>query len=301
MKQKKSVPLRSGDTVAVLVASSPIDAEHMERGRQRLHELGLKCIDQAEPLAGCHYLSQDAQLRTERLLAFLGDEEVRAVWLARGGYGANLMLSCLAKASLPGRTLPVFGSSDGCYLLWYLLQHWQVSVFLAPMIYASMTDPDGYDEASLRWALFGEGRAPQVAGRADHEFSAAGRLHGGCLSMLSSLTGTPFMPRLAGTLLIVEDVNERPYRLERMVWQLAFGGRLKGVRAILFGQFPGCFLDEAEKAHFYGRMSELLAPLSIPFARDFPLGHARRMVTVPLGVPARLSARSGRALLTFTG
>lgn len=286
-------PLRPGDKVGVLTASSPIREDHRRAGLQVLDELGLAASEETEPLEGCHYLSKDPKVRVTNLVSFLGDETLGAVWLARGGYGSNLMLTELDNLTPPTACKPVLGSSDGCYLLWYLLDRWQQPVYLAPMIYASMTKPDGYDRQSLRWALFGEGHPPSPQGLADERFSLRGRLHGGCLSMLASLVGTPWMPSLDGTLLIIEDVNERPYRLERMLWQLVMSGHLAGVTAILFGRFPGCFKDAGEKDHFYQRMKEILGPLKIPFAWDFALGHAPKVVTLPLGVMAVLEAGDG--------
>jgi muramoyltetrapeptide carboxypeptidase len=209
------------------------------------------------------------------------------------------MLPELDLRTPPLATKPVYGSSDGCFLLWYLMDRWAMPVYLAPMIYASMTRGGGHDPQSLRWALFGEGHPPEPRGTARAAFSVRGRLHGGCLSMLAALAGTPWMPGLADTLLIIEDVNERPYRLDRMVWQLAQSGSLNGVRGILFGQFPGCFRDEGEKDHFYGRMGDILGPLAIPFAWDFAIGHAEEMVTLPLGVPAELQADGGQGRLVL--
>jgi muramoyltetrapeptide carboxypeptidase len=292
-------PLQIGSAVGVLVASSPVGEAHRLAGLGVLAELGLLPREEPDPLAGCHYLSKDPQVRVANLVRFLRDESLGAVWLARGGYGSNLMLPELDKQSLPKVIKPVLGSSDGCYLLWYLLDRCELPVFLAPMIYASMTQPDGYDQGSLRWALFGEGPFPSPRGVSDGNFSLEGRLHGGCLSMLASLVGTPWMPSLSGTLLILEDLNERPYRLERMVWQLVTSGRLEGVTAVLFGQFPGCFKDAGEKDHFYQRMKEILGPLEIPFAWDFAIGHAPQVVTLPLGVRAVLKAGKGCGQLSL--
>jgi len=292
-------PLKRGDRIAVLVASSPIDESHMRQGHHVLTDLGLNYSDEHDALFGEHYLSKAPQDRANILVRFLNDDNIDAVWLARGGYGANLILPCLVKTSPPSYPKPIFGSSDGCYLLWTVMEKWGLPVFLAPMIYASMTQEAGYDPASLKWALFGEGGAPCVRGQSLDNFSAFGLLHGGCLSILVSLIQTPFMPNLSGTLLIIEDINERPYRLERMMWQLLMSGSLKGVNAILFGQFPACFKDQAEKKHFYGRMAEMLGLASIPFAFDFALGHAKKMITVPLGVKSRLDVSKHRAHLSF--
>lgn len=295
MLNRSGKGLKRGDSVGVLVSSSPIDEAHMEEGHRVLAAMGLKPKDESDPLFGRHYMAKEAERRVQNLMDFLQDKDVAAVWLARGGYGANLMLSCLDGHTLTGTGKPLFGSSDGCYLLWYLMERWRVPVYLAPMIYAGMTREDGYDESSLNWAFFRQGAAPVVGGCCGGSFRVRGRLHGGCLSMLSSLVATPYMPNLCQTLLIVEDVNERPYRLERMMWQLMISGSLEGVAAVLFGQFPGCFRNAAEKAHFLERMNEMLTPLAIPYAWDFPLGHAQRMVTVPLGGECELTAGGEKA------
>ena len=98
---------------------------------------------------------------------------------------------------------------------------------------------------------------------------------------------------MKGSILLLEDVNERPYRLDRMLWQCEQAGVFRRMRALLLGEFPGCFKDNEEKKAFYGRWRESLSGLGIPVLYDLPFGHAERAKVLPLGVNAEIDTAVG--------
>jgi muramoyltetrapeptide carboxypeptidase len=170
----------------------------------------------------------------------------------------------------------------------------------------AMALADGhYDADNLRRVLFREaGLAPLpdlpvtclVPGMAH------GRLRGGCLSLLSALVGTRWAhaPEDEGTVLFVEDVNERPYRLDRMLFQLRAAGTLARVQGIVFGEMPGCRPDEAEGYGLEQILCEALAGLDIPVAFGLASGHTIAPgLTLPLGVRVRLECQPEAARLVF--
>jgi muramoyltetrapeptide carboxypeptidase len=120
--------------------------------------------------------------------------------------------------------------------------------------------------------------------------SVRGVVTGGCLSNLTALIGTPYFPKIRNRLLLLEDINERPYRLDRMLWQLMQSGVFFHVKGVLLGEFPGCFLDPGEKALFLQRVTDYLAPFEIPVVYDLPLGHSANNHILPLGVPIELES-----------
>jgi muramoyltetrapeptide carboxypeptidase len=126
---------------------------------------------------------------------------------------------------------------------------------------------------------------------------ARGLLSGGCLSNFTSLLGTPHLPELKGRILLLEDVNERPYRLDRMLWQCEEAGVFRRIHGLLLGEFPNCFKDDGEKTAFYGRWREKLSARRFPVLYDMPFGHAASPQVLPLGVKAEIDSESSFAQL----
>jgi muramoyltetrapeptide carboxypeptidase len=151
-----------------------------------------------------------------------------------------------------------------------------------------------YDRASLWHALTGEG-SPYAAGEDDLEplrgGEAEGVLRGGCLSILAAAAGTPWAlaPDGEATILFLEDVDERPYRIDRMLLQLRESGALAGVRGVVFGDMKGCAPRFDESYRLEEVLLDALEGLEVPVALGLSSGHtASPAVTLPLGVKARL-------------
>jgi muramoyltetrapeptide carboxypeptidase len=211
---------------------------------------------------------------------------------ARGGAGSGWLVPHLDVARLRARPKAIVGYSDLTFV--HLLSHRAETVsFHGPMVAWEFTTGN-YDRPSWAAALAGEG-APYVAGADDlvslRGGRAEGRLLGGCLSILAAAAGTPWALTTAGedTILFLEDVDERPFRLDRMLMQLRHSGALTGVRGIVFGDMKGCSprLDAG-----YGLedvLLDALAGLDVPVALGLSSGHTScPNVTLPLGVRARL-------------
>jgi muramoyltetrapeptide carboxypeptidase len=174
-----------------------------------------------------------------------------------------------------------------------------------PMVARELADgPLAYDRASLWHALTGEGE-PWQSGPEDlvplRPGAAEGILRGGCLSLLAALAGTPWALADTGEpqLLLLEDVDEPPYRIDRMLRQLRLSGGLAGVRGIVFGTLPGCAGAETQGYSLERVVLEALADLEVPVAWGLASGHTTGPnLTLPLGVRARLRCGEGQASLS---
>ena len=162
-----------------------------------------------------------------------------------------------------------------------------------------------FDEASFRWALMGEGQpyaTPAGVLRPLAAGAAEGPLLGGCLSLLAAAVGTPWAlrPRV-GTVLLVEDIGEAPYRVHRMLWQLRLAGLFEDVGGVVFGQMPGCE-DPTRQTSLEEAISRALDGLDLPVAIGLPTGHTSGPgVTLPLGVTARLVCDGDEARFEMLG
>jgi muramoyltetrapeptide carboxypeptidase len=238
------------------------------------------------------YLAGDDARRLAELNAAFGDAQVRAVFCARGGYGATRLLARLGTGAPPGRPKPLVGFSDITALHLWLQSHGRVSIH-GPVL----TQLGRLAEAS-RERLFAllESHSPAAPLSAAHSYVggvAEGPLLGGNLSVVTRLLGTPFMPVLDGAVLLLEDQGERPYRLDRMWTHLQLAGVFERVRGIVLGTFTGC----EEPGAPYGSaevLRELAEGTGLPCAAGFPIGHGEVNEPVPLGVRVRLDADAAR-------
>jgi muramoyltetrapeptide carboxypeptidase len=280
--------------VAVVSPASTPKPERVEAGLQALRTIGYAPQTAEHVLArGPHYFAGTPEMRLRDLHHAFADDEVRAVFATRGGYGSNYLLESLDLDLIAESAKPFIGYSDLTAPQLWLLDQIQLPVFHGPMLSADFAREDGVHLASLQAALSGhkyslgenEGMRTLRPGR------ARGTLYGGCLSMLVALLGTPYEPQTEGKLLFLEDVNTKPYQVDRMLWQLMHAGKLDGVRGIVFGEMMDCvspgaspdLLDEVILRVF----DEFKGPISIGLRS----GHVSRSnVTLTFGVEAELIA-----------
>ncbi len=281
-------PLAPGDAIGVFLPSSPAREPFRSQGLNALQDLGFRVREVENPLSGEDFRSRPPQQALEDLQAFFSDPEVKGLWAGRGGYGSNYLLPLLDGLLIPAAKV-VVASSDASYLLWHLLEARGMVVFYGPMVYGGLAAGE-YDRGQLLAALSANQEPLHFHGRVLCPGRARGVLSGGCLSNFVSLIGTPYLPRVKGRILLLEDVNERPYRLDRLLWQCEQAGVFRRISALLLGEFPRCFMDAQEKDAFYRRWRERLACLDIPVLYDLPFGHAAAAQVLPLGVRAEVQA-----------
>jgi muramoyltetrapeptide carboxypeptidase len=284
---RPAAPVRPGDRVAVIAPASGFDRPSFE--------LGLKVIEGryrpefSEGIFTRHrYLAGDDARRLSELLAALAEPSARAVFCARGGYGATRLLSRLAGMPPPGERKLLVGFSDITALHLWLQAHGWIS------IHGPVLTQLGRLGTATHTRLFGllesgDAAAPLQGTDTYVGGSAEGRLVGGNLSMLSRVIGTPFMPVLEDTVLLLEDQGERPYRIDRMWTHLALAGVFARVRGIVLGSFTQC--EEKDAPYSSGELlRELAEATGLPCAAGFPIGHGDANEPVPLGVRVRLDA-----------
>ncbi|WP_373047232.1 LD-carboxypeptidase [Vulgatibacter sp.] len=265
----------------MVAPSGPFPADRYERGRAVLEARGFR-VKEFLPSAPHRYLAGTDEERLAGLHAAFADPEVRAVFAARGGYGAMRLLPGLDVAAIAASRKALVGFSDVTALHLALQQAGARSVHGPVVTRLGEEPPEALDR--LFALLAGEAPAP-LQGRTLVPGSARGRLLGGNLSVLTRLIGTRWMPSLAGCLLLVEDVGERPYRLDRIWSHLELTGLLDGVAGFVLGDFTGC--DDAS-VDAQTLMAELVAAAGKPTLAGFPIGHGDVHLAVPLGTAARI-------------
>jgi muramoyltetrapeptide carboxypeptidase len=280
--------LRAGDRVAVVAPSGPTDPERFDRGCAALRELGLEVVvgDHVLDLhpAGLGYLAGDDAGRAADLQAAWCDPGISAVLCARGGYGATRILDHLDWASLARATPKLLhGSSDITALHTAFGRRLSVPTSFGPMVASTLADAEPESIAHLRKALFGGG-APVHGTHALRGGRARGVLTGGTLTLLTAMLGTAHAPEpAAGRIAFLEDVDEPPYRVDRMLTQLLQAGWFDDVAGIVLGTWIGCGDLDAVFA-------DRLTPIGAPILAGVPVGHGPRQLTIRLGAEAELDA-----------
>jgi len=283
--------LRPGDTVAVVAPCGPVDAERLDRGVRVLTGLGLKVVTAPGVLRRSGYLAGTDAERARDLTEAWCDPDVAAVLCARGGYGATRLLDELDWAALRAAGPKILlGSSDVTALHRAFAARLGVPTCFGPMpACATISDPEGPEPrslAALRAALFeGEEPAPVRGAEVLVPGRARGPLTGGNLALLAALCGTPHAMRAHGRIVLLEDVREQPYRVDRMLTQLLQAGCLDGAAGVALGSWVEC-------GDVLPVLAERLAPLGVPVIAGLPIGHGSPQFSVWFETEAVIDAES---------
>jgi muramoyltetrapeptide carboxypeptidase len=297
----KPPALLPGSALRIVTTAGPVDEERLRNGAAELERLGYRPSWEAHVLARDGYFAGSQEMRAEQLRLALTDPVTAGIVPARGGFGTAYILQAIDSLE-PSRPKVLVGFSDLTLLLNFAWRRWNWVTFYGPMAAAGLNigseGCSGYDERSFRLALTQADAGWDLPLEAESlvEGETEGRVLGGCLTLLRSLIGTPWEPDTVGAILLIEDLNMRPYQVDRALMHLKLAGKLNGVRGFVLGDFPGCDPPANGGPTVRQVVERLLVPLGVPIVWGAPVGHtARPMLTLPLGVRARLVARgSGR-------
>lgn len=281
--------LGPGSRVRVLALSSPVQEEPFEAGCEVLRSWGLELQVPDSVFADLGYLAGDPALRRGELEAALADPEVDWIWAARGGSGASDALEGISPklVAKAGKGLVGFSDPTALHALW--ARAGLGSLHAGNLSGLARWSPEALEE--LRLFCF-QGQPPSFSGERwdTHPDPLPAPIRGGNLTVLESLVGTPAMPSFTDCLVFLEDVGERPYRLDRSLVHLRQAGVFEGARGILLGQFTDCE-DPPEKASgrtWRDALERVLLPLGLPILAGLAVGHQRSSRCLPLGLSAQL-------------
>lgn len=305
--------LQPGDTVGiVLPASPPPQAGNVDLYADAVERLGFK------PLLAPHlrkrhgFLAGTDRERAGDLMKFFLNRRVKAILCARGGYGCNRLLPLLDYSAIRKNPKIVVGYSDITALHCALLHQANLVCFHGPMVNSDFIKPNLPDFTLQGWVrTLTQAAAPGsiLQGYPDKTIevlrrgTASGPLVGGNLSMLCTTIGTPFQPVFRNRILFIEDINEAPYRIDRMLTQLLNAGLLQQVAGVAIGLNRDCVDPRAKEKSEYRQtaeevFAERLSPLKVPVVIGLPFGHVPLNATLPQGIRAKLDGNAGDLIVT---
>jgi muramoyltetrapeptide carboxypeptidase len=298
----KPLALRPGDRIAVLSPASPFSREVFDQGIQELRRLGFQPVYDETVFDRALFTSGTPELRAEAFIQAWSDPSIAALIAVRGGYGSVHLLPEFESwiPSLPPKLF--IGYSDSTSLLSWLTCQCRITAIHGPMIAGRLSEgAEGYDEASFMRLIEGAGAGLELRPgglSVLREGEATGPLFGGTLTQITASLGTPYAFSPPDEfVLFLEDVNERPYRIDRMLTQLRLSGILSRAKALVFGEMRGC--DEPREGLSAREVIRAcLDGIDVPTLFGFPSGHTTGPVwTLPLGVRVRVTAGPLPALI----
>ena len=292
--------------IGIFSPSGRANPAQVAAGAAFLESMGHRVVTSPQALLEWRYFAGNDAARVEGFHRLLAEPSVDILMASRGGYGLTRILPRIDWRRVRAARKALVGFSDFTALNCAALARAGLASFHGPMVGVDFGDgaPDDFMLSHFEAALSGGGDTVDV----DVEPGSAparidGTLWGGNLSLLAHLVGTPFLPRVDGGILYLEEIGEQPYAVERMLVHLAQAGVLRGQRAILLGDFTDC--TPTNTGRYAYSMSEAVETLreiaGCPVLEGLPFGHVARKLTLPFGMPGRVTIRSGGYTVSWPG
>lgn len=293
----KPKALSIGDTIAITAPASPTSLGEISPTVRLLKSLGYNVVignTILKQTISNRYLSDEDQVRAAELMDFIKNDKISAIVCGRGGYGVMRTFPYLDFSEFGKNPKIIIGFSDITALLIAINKEANLVCFHGPVATYSF---DSYTLTSFKEVLTDEKQFQKIENIVPEMIvvnpgKSVGRLVGGNLKLIISTMGTPYEIDTKDSILFLEEVNEHPYEIDRMLTQLVISGKLNRVKAIVFGKFAGA--NVRKPFHPFASftineiLEQLIKPYNIPVVYNVPFGHTDRMLTLPLGINVEL-------------
>jgi muramoyltetrapeptide carboxypeptidase len=297
----KPEALRPGGTIGVIAPAGLVDPAELEQGVNHLKGMGFRIILGESVLKRLRYLAGTDRDRAADLNRMFSNPDISAVMCARGGFGTSRIIPFLDEDAIAQHPKILVGSSDATFILNYIRQHFGLVTFHGPMVAPNFgKQPSSLTDAWFQKVLVeGQGAGPiRVDGvKGLRGGRAQGPLLGGCLTILCATLATPYEIHTDGAVLLLEDIDEAPYKIDRMLTQLKAASKFKNAKGVIFGKMPGCQPASHSSYALEDVICDVLADQSFPILFGFPAGHGGEQVTLPLGLPIEIDGNTAAVTL----
>jgi muramoyltetrapeptide carboxypeptidase len=298
-------PIKKNATIGVIAPAYTPDPEKLSMGIEYLRSRGYKVVEGRSLSASYGHFAGVDQVRLDDLHEMYHHSEIEAIFCARGGWGCLKYIDKLDYELIRRKAKVLVGYSDITTLQLAIFKKTGIPSLSGPMVAVEMgTGILNYTEEHFFNQLY------NTSARYDldmnltglsilNEGKADGILLGGCLSLLASQLGTPYMPSFKGSILFIEDVGESSYKIDRYLAQLKQADILNSISGAILGEFIDCDPEDDDSKSFkvMDIIHEYFDSLDIPVVYEFPYGHGMKKVTMPIGVYTILDTK--KCLLSF--
>lgn len=277
--------LKPGDQIGVVSPAGPVSESELQAGLKILESSGFRVRLAPHVYSRQDYLAGNDEARLEDLHAMLQDQEIKAVFCARGGYGSLRLLAKMNFDLIRRNPKILLGYSDITALLLAIYKKTGLVTFHGAVVKELAKNRNRNFQSFLDLASSKNSLTLKLTkGMALIPGKAKGTLLGGNLSLICHLMGTPFMPSLKDVILFIEDKGEPPYRIDRMLTHLRLSGLLEDLSALIVGTLKGC----GDISSLNQVLADSVSDLKIPVIRGLPVGHGRENHSLPIGVQAEI-------------
>ena len=294
--------------MGLVTPGSPVTREQLDETVEKLTKLGLIPIYKESVLSEYGYFAGTDQERADELMGMFRDEEVDVIWCERGGYGSIGILDLLDFDLIRAHPKLLIGYSDITALLTAIQQETGLVTFHGPL---GITEFNRFNVHSIEEVLMhpqDRTRVPYKRIRSQrhnpefdrytlHPGQSEGILTGGNISVLDSLIGTSYETDFSDKVVFLEEVEEKTYRVDKMLYHLIRATNLPDASGIVLGIFADCNAGDEPRLSLRNAIGDLLCPMGIPVSYGLAFGHIKHMVTLPVGIRASLDADRNELIL----
>jgi muramoyltetrapeptide carboxypeptidase len=289
--------LRPGDTIGIVAPASPYDSAKTERALGNLAAMGYKVKVGASVYKNRGYLAGSDEMRAEDINRMFAEDEVDAIFCLRGGYGSQRLIDLIDYKLIRKNPKIFMGYSDITALLISIYQECGLITFHGPIV----GDFTGGLNKATKAAMLKMLESTEAVGELENpdtpevvcEGKARGELVGGNLSIIAASLGTPYEINTKGRILLLEDVNEEPYSIDRMLNQLRLGGKFRDAAGIVLGDWGNALPEEPERSLTLEEvLHDMFHNIGKPVLQGYKIGHCKPNITVPIGAEAEIDTCS---------
>ncbi len=284
----KEGPLPQGSTIALIAPGSPITKEQLNNSLQALKLLGYKTKHRDDIISRNGFLAGTDIRRKQELEAYLKDPDVDALWAVRGGYGCGRLLPILDKSLLKNNEKPILGYSDLTALINYAHDISGTTHYHCAMPKYGLSD---YSASAIQSIVTnGVKKIDLNIKEKDliHFKEVTGKICGGNLTVMTSLVGTPYEIDIEDKIVLLEDIGEKPYKIDRMLHQIDYSCNFNTAKAVLMGQFVDCNAS-SDSMNCRDTLFNFFSKKNIPVIFNLPVGHIDDQLCLPIGPEVSIS------------
>lgn len=277
----KPPPFEKNKQIGIVALAGPLDRDTLLQGEEFLNSMGYhvliapSCFEQDRYLAG-----NSDEARALDLMMMFAEDDIGAILNMRGGYGSNRLMPYIKDFDFAKHPKPFIGYSDITYIHIFLNQHYKLITYHGPMIKDLLQNKQLTTDGFINTALQGEPLTlTGVQYLYEQSLTATGETIGGNLTIVASTLGTAYEIDTRGKILFLEEVNEEPYSVDRLLMQLVYAGKIHDCAGIILGDFSG-----TDKGEILETIKDILLPMNKTIAYNIPAGHTSPNITIPLGV-----------------